>query len=419
MSGRMTGADMEVSDNGQAQEPPLKKGPGVQYNVPVKNAFDILGEASRRKDRAVYEEVAEPRAKRMPPITVPPVMIVNGVPKKSPDTTTLRKMIQEVTTDFNLMFSEKGTIIFVEKSESFQKVVAFLKKKIIGHYTHPLERNKFKRFVLYGLQKLESETIMELVREKGLYPDKISAMTTSNPRYTDQCNYILYFQGTSTITLSSLKEVKAIFHTVVHWAHYKPKKSGVSPCRNCCLFGHGAENCGMSPNCTICAGPHNYKSCKFLLKKQEGQYDSISQKHIKCYNCGGNHTATYPECPKRLEYIDTMKATRESRRSNRPDNRPVSRPARPPPVIDESSFPQPVFGNPNYAPQRWTTSNGQPVQQPATQSNPNNTTPGLFSINECQTMLNDLFNALQGCQCKQDQAKVIADYAFKYFCKFP
>lgn len=410
-------AKSEDGDRDETQ-PPLKKGPGVQYNVPTKNAFEVLEEASRRKaPKVVYEEPDKPKMKRPPPITVPiSTSEVDG--KQCPDPTLVRKVIQDETVEFSLKFNEKGVIIFTPNSVVHQKVIAALRRKSLAHYSHPTERNRLKRFVLYGLQKLEIDELTKLVMEKHIYPSKISFMSVNRPRFTGQCNYILYFDATSPVTLSSLRETKDIYHTIVQWAHYKPKKSGVSPCRNCCAFGHGADNCGMKANCTICAGPHNYKSCTFLQKKLEGKFEQIHPKHVKCTNCGGQHTATYPNCPKRLDYINMLAATRRTRNPARASNGP----ARPPPtqVLDERNFPTPVFSNPNYAPQGWTTINRQ-TSQPTNNHQPtqNHTTSDLFTIEECQSMMNELFSALRGCSCKQDQAKVIADYSFKYFTNFP
>lgn len=93
-------------------------------------------------------------------------------------------------------------------------------------------------FRLYTDYKFfRSTKLKKLVLNAGIEPKKVIIMSTNTPRFTDQCNYILQFNGLSTITLSSLKDIRALNHTIIQWAHYKSKKSGVSICRNCCQFG--------------------------------------------------------------------------------------------------------------------------------------------------------------------------------------
>lgn len=402
-----------MTDDIDGGEPPPKKGPGVQINVPVSNSFAVLDDSSKRKKppNSSYEEPDEPKTRRMPPITVP-ISKTGDNTHQTPDPVLVRSTILNKTTEFNIKHNEKGIIIFASNQSAHQKVTAALKSKSIYFYSHPLERNKSKRFVLYGLQRLELAAIQKLALDAGLQPEKVNIMTTNNPRFADQCNYLFQFSSSSTITLSSLKEIRALNHTIVQWAHYKPKRSGVSVCRNCCRFGHGADNCGMPAKCTICSGDHNFKNCKFLLKKHEGKFNQIHQKHINCANCGGNHTATYPNCPHRQNYIDSMPTRGRTRPT--PSQGP-RRPARSPPSNDDTNYPTPVFANPNYTPGGWVTA----PRQPAAQVNQNHTGQDLFSIEECQQIMNDLFTSLRQCTCKQDQAKVIADYSFKYFCFFP
>lgn len=395
--------------NADTPEPPLKKGPGVTYSIPVSNAFEILADASRRKTPAkAYEEPAEAKKQRIPPITVPIALVEDGdkVTQK-PDPEAIRRVIIERTRDFNIQLNKGCLKIFASNLSAHQKVIIALKSKSIAHFSHPTEASKTKRFVLYGLPKMEPDRINELLNKAGIDPVKINYMSSKSPRFLDQCNYILYFDGTSATTLSSLKETKALNYTIIQWDHYKPKKSGVSPCRNCCEFGHGAINCNIPAKCIICAEPHNYKQCHFLLKKHEGKFDRIHLKHIKCGGCGGNHTATYPSCPIRLTYIENQPKKKSSRPAQNLRKEMM------PPVLSERNFPTPV-----YASQSYNTGWNNQFNQPNKSNIKQDQSTDLYTMEECQSMLNNLFAALQSCTSKQQQAKVIADYSFKYFCNF-
>lgn len=254
---------------------------------------------------------------------------------------------------------------------------------------------------------MKPEMIGQLVNEAGIAPCKINLMTTKDPRYFDQCNYLLHFDGSSPVTLAKLKETKAINYTIVSWAHYKVKKSGVSICRNCCTFGHGASNCHLVAKCTICAEPHSYKECRLLKGKHEGRYDQIHKKHIKCASCGADHTATYSNCPARLAYIEAQPRRKPKRQPELP-----RRNSTPPPAMNDQNFPRPAFAAPTY---------NLAVTHPATSApaQPQRSSAELFTMEECKEMLDSLYSALQACTSKAQQAKVIADYSLKYFCNFP
>lgn len=402
-----------IVNDAPTEGPPLKKGPGVQYQIPVRNAFEVLGDSSRRKKQPVtYEEPLVPKGRRMPPITIP-----RTDEKGAHQPSEIRKLVESQTKDFNLKYSGSGIVIFATNQLDHNKITSALMEKSIEHFSHPTEKSRLKRFVLYGLPKLEIGEITSLVKQSGLTPSRISYLTTNKPRFVDQCNYILHFEAQSTTTLSQLKDIKAINHTIVQWAYYRPTKAGISVCRNCCEFGHGAVNCGMSPKCTICAGPHKFTDCKFLIKKHEGNFQSIHQKHIKCANCGGNHTATYSQCPSRTSYIATIEARKPKRSS--PGAAASSRRQLmvPVPALNEANFPSPVY---NAEPTRPHGDNwSQVVQNHHQRTHPtttHNQTNDLFSIDECQQIMFNLIDALQQCSSKQDQIKVIASFSFKYCC---
>lgn len=398
----------------ETSEPPLKKGPGVQFQVPVHNFFDVLMESSRKSSvnppSKVYEETVSAKKKRPPPITIP-----LGATKSlsEPVDVKLRTIIESACKEYSLKWTSSGLKVYTTDSKAHNAVSAALAHNKIGYWTHPAQEQKTKRFVLYGLDKRPLESISSDLIEENINPTKINYMICKSPRYSGECNYILYFPWTSDITLSQLRDCKAINHTIVQWAHYKPKESGVGCCRNCCNFGHGGTGCGLPSKCIICADNHHYSTCHLLIKKREGGHESIHPKHLKCANCQGNHTATFKECPKRLEYIGSY----NSKRVNKTNNQQQRRPA-PAPALNETNYPAPAFMHEKY---QTTIHNPAPVRSEAQTTEPIQQQPNrdMYSIAECQSMMNELYNSLQSCTSRFQQAKVIADYSFKYFCKFP
>lgn len=410
---------MDENEADSERPPPLKRGPGVTYNVPVSNAFDVLMDREGKRKisntnsqgTSIYEEPDAPRAKPPPPITIPLTHAENNEIK--PDPSNIRQTLDSVSKEYDCKHTQQGIQIFTKNSAIHDALLKTLKETGTAHWSHPVHNKKQKRFVLYGLDKQDTNDIIEGLAEVNVYPIKVDYMFTKSPRFANQCHYIIHLKHDTPITLSQLKEIRAVNRTVVKWAHYSPKKSTVGCCRNCCQFGHGSRGCGMPPKCIICAENHHFLKCKFLLKKHEGGHDRIHQKHIHCAGCGGNHTATFKDCPKRLKYITESNGKRkqpQQKRSSQEVN--ITRPI--PPKMNEINYP--VFVNPAYQnqtqpPAEWPTGLN-------TQSNSQQPTNDLYTMEECKAMMDQLFTSLQSCNNKYQQAKVIADYSFKYFVKF-
>jgi hypothetical protein len=66
---------------------------------------------------------------------------------------------------------------------------------------------------------------------------------------------------------------------------YKPKNAPVIMCFKCNGYNHLAANCTRAERCMVCGEEgHNRKGCP-------------NQSSPKCANCGGSHTANWPDCP--------------------------------------------------------------------------------------------------------------------------
>ena len=78
----------------------------------------------------------------------------------------------------------------------------------------------------------------------------------------------------------------------------KPYISKPWQCYRCQKFGHNADNCRSNIRCVACAGPHAVVDCPVREKS-----------HVKCTNCGGNHTASYGGC----QYIKNARVVEQVR----------------------------------------------------------------------------------------------------------
>ena len=345
------------------------------------------------------------KPKKPPPITIP-----------SPsggkiNLDALRTIIRGATIQFHLRLTVEGVKVVPLDVTAHKAITKVLLDKNLHYYTHPLEEDKPKRFVLYGLEKFELEEMRKKLADAKIVPTEIKYMFVKAPKFTEQCNYILYFKHNDCISLEQLKLVKAIDQVLVGWAHYRTRVSGISCCRKCLGWGHGSNSCSLQVKCVVCAQPHMMADCPLIKQKREGGHEQINQKFLKCGNCGGNHTATYKECPARQAHIEKIKTNRPPRYTNSRDS---SRKAPKPPTLTQDHFPMPVYGNPAYQ--------QPPVAAPTYAEKLQHTHKqgaDLFTMDECKSIMNEFCKALQSCTTKVEQARVIADYALKYFTNFP
>lgn len=375
--------------------------PQITYNVPTRNAWEVLFEGAQSQKSTIYRAVTQ-KPKKPPPITV----MEGGKSTLG----SVRNILNKEKIVFQIKFTELGMRIMPPDIEAHSKILNVLKNNNIPHFTHPIE--KPKRFVLYGLDRMEPSAVIKLLTEVGLSPISVKFMYLREPRYKDQVNYIVYFDNKDDINLQTLKNIRSINQVLVTWAHYQNKSTGISCCRNCLGWGHGATGCGLTSKCVVCGEQHRTSDCPLIKGKHEGGHTKIDQKHLKCGNCGGKHTATFKECPARLQYINNIaKRKPTTQRTSRLNKQPT------PPIVNNQNFPVPVFANPMYSQQQQPNQNT--YAEIAEQRNTQGDSSQLFTKDECKSIFSNFCQALQSCTTKIQQATVIADFAIKYFSNFP
>ena len=68
-------------------------------------------------------------------------------------------------------------------------------------------------------------------------------------------------------------------------------KKEIPLCIRCQQYGHTKNYCNRTPACVKCAKNHLTTHCPFTGKIEE----------VKCYNCNGNHPASYKGCEVRKQ----------------------------------------------------------------------------------------------------------------------
>lgn len=90
--------------------------------------------------------------------------------------------------------------------------------------------------------------------------------------------------------------------------YYKTKTYIPLPtrCLKCQVFGHTAKQCKGKTTCPRCAKDHTFINCP-LNATSNSESNDHQQYHLKCRNCGGEHSSAYRKCPVFLESVEAKK----------------------------------------------------------------------------------------------------------------
>lgn len=194
--------------------------------------------------------------------------------------------------------------ILVSNQNTHNETTALLAEKNIQFYSYSNTTVKQDKFVLYGLNNEDIGDIIQDLKEYGIIPVDIKKMRINTPKYTEQNNFIIYFDSDDRVTLTTLNKIRYICNTVISWAHYRqPKERSARQCKNCFRFNHDAATCKMATTCMMCAKHHATDDCPLVMRKKQLGAKSIPSFRLKCANCHGEHTAIFANCPRRISFI--------------------------------------------------------------------------------------------------------------------
>lgn len=303
--------------------------PGDTQTEDAKNRFAIRKIAfSRPRSDPKQKEGNKPE--EPPPIIVPHSkqhQEDNGsVSTDKPDS--LKRLLKSklVCGEFLIKNLKTVTQIRATSTIAHGKIKQLLEKNKYEFYSYSNDGPKFRKFVLYGLNKEDIGEITADLKEYGFEPADIKAMTIKRPRYHDHTNYLIYFDYDTKITMEMIAQAKYICNTHVTWAHYRSPPSKCMQCRTCYRFGHIATECKMQQTCFLCSENHEAEKCPLMLEKTRAGTDKIPESHLKCCNCGLEHTAVYQHCPSRLNYINKRNKPMTTRTSFRAEPKFINAP---------------------------------------------------------------------------------------------
>lgn len=324
-----------------------------------------------------------------------------------------------VVKNYLLKYMSVGMKILLGNIADYDAVTKQLIKEDIRFYTHELKSEKISKFVLTGLQKMETNDISRELEEQGLMPCSVRYLSAKQARFNEEAIYLVGFPSDSIKLVNLQLKVKAINHTIIKWKQHVPKRSGPTQCTKCQMFGHGGNNCHLKLRCRKCSGEHLANEC--------------SNTASKCSNCNGTHPADAKECPKRTSFIEmrmklsaanniNSKVKSVARRTQHVENLVVNQqnfPSLKPNATNSPSWAQHsnvvkknIPGSSNWLLAEKVTYNSVTSPQlPQQKSTPNG---DLFTTQEIIEVTKAVFSGLKQCKTKEDQLEVVFSIAAKY-----
>lgn len=331
----------------------------------------------------------------------------------------------------HLKINSVGRKILPNTPEEKEKIIKHLKEKNKYFYTHPDSSEKVFKVVLSGLPQVEINDIVADLTAQKVTPSKVTMFNTQSKNKL----YLVHFDA-EQVNKKTLESIKYVYHHVIRWQPYKPKRNGPTQCLRCLWYGHGLRSCNRYAACMLCAGQHLTSACT-VHKKGETNNNAI----FTCFNCKSanqphNHKANDINCPFREKYELARNNARTKTTSNHRTQANTTRyvQAPPPPPLhtsfadnarttqsSSSRTQHNTTRTSNHTHSQARTNTNARFSNTSTHSNTNgnvntNVNNNKWSFDECCSILFDSIERLQNCETKLDQLKVITDL-LKHACK--
>lgn len=338
----------------------------------------------------------------VPKVKLSPVVITDR-------TVDVKQAIDALGIDCDIKLMSIGRKVFPKSLDDKKKITDALAAEQINFYSHPDITEKTFKAVLSGLPEIATNLIEETMQTNHQIEVKKITMFLTN---AENKLYLCEFDS-ATVNMKILNSIKSVYHHIIKWQPYKPKRRGPTQCYRCLMYGHGAKSCSRYEACSQCGGNHLTKNCKNITNT------TVNPK-FRCFNCVSaklphEHRANDASCPFRAKYIATKENTqRKGKRApsaqnsmqNNVNNQFVPAPA-PPPL--QQSFANVASHNSIQTNAQQTSSSSSSHNTfTASSSNNNNSSDGLWSFSEVSQILVNSINQLKQCKTKFDQLLVIA-----------
>lgn len=214
------------------------------------------------------------------PIPAPPPIFVSNIDNFIKLRTDLIDLIG--TKNFSCKSTSKNLKIETKDSDSYRKVIRYLKGKQIEHHTYQAREDRAFRIVVRNIHpSTPTSEIGIAITEIGY-----SVRNVSNVLHrTSRQPLPLFFVDLDPAEINNeIFHLKNLLHTKIS-VEEPHKRHELIQCTNCQDYGHSKTYCAHPPRCVRCIGQHLTTNCT-----------QPKDQPPTCTLCGGNHTASYRGC---------------------------------------------------------------------------------------------------------------------------
>ena len=167
--------------------------------------------------------------------------------------------------------------------EVYRNVIKALKEKNAIYHTYQLKTERSYKIVIRGLHpKISTKKLSDELAKIGHQTRTINNITKYD---TKQPLPLFLIELEPRTNNKEIYNIKKILNTIVTVEPPRYKKD-IPQCMRCQQYGHTKNYCNRSPACVKCAKNHLTIHCPNTGKIEE----------VRCYNCNGNHPASYKGC---------------------------------------------------------------------------------------------------------------------------
>lgn len=380
----------------------------VPATIPTQNGFSLLDGVAESDPLAMETANPRPQEKKK---RFPPISIVNKGTKQIRELLNIGNIPQHV---YHMKAVKTGVQLTVSGSEEGQihhpKIISSLKESNVEFFTYTAAENQPVKITLSGLSDYSTQELKDELEANGVHAKEIKIFSQKKVGPEPSTLYLLYFEK-GTVKLTELQKVKTLFSTVVMWRYFTRKPSDVVQCFRCQRFGHGMQNCNVSPLCVKCGEKHPSAACSLPVKADLPKVDqAATRSKIRCANCSGNHTANYLGCVARKNFLQAREATKTIRQQRKSSGSVPLNPRNWPSLTND----------PPRAPVQMlqtTARSSRSYSEVLTSANTDavaDDTNDLFTLSEFMCLARDLFARLKGCRNKEQQFMALSELMIKY-----
>lgn len=246
--------------------------------IPTENPFDVLSV----EDSASEEKSTEQKTKS----TKSPPIFVSGVKYIRP----LSDLLDVIAKDEYTLKALQDDQVKIQPSsaDKYLPIIEALKSKKTEFYTYQRKQDRNFKVILRNMHA--SVDIQLLTQEIEANNHKVKSIVNILQNNTKRPLPLFLVEIEANENNKEIYQIKQLLNTIISFEQPR-KKRELPQCMRCQAYGHTKSYCFKSPRCVKCAATHLTADCPMKGRNAE----------VKCFNCGGNHPASYKGCSVRKQ----------------------------------------------------------------------------------------------------------------------